>query len=52
VPLRRGERIRLETPGGGGYGPPAERAPEAIRRDLALGYVDGHAARRDYGWRD
>jgi N-methylhydantoinase B len=37
--LRRGERVRLETPGGGGYGDPARRAPEARARDLALGYV-------------
>ncbi|MBM3554115.1 MAG: hydantoinase B/oxoprolinase family protein [Alphaproteobacteria bacterium] len=37
--LRRGERLRLETPGGGGYGDPARRAPEARARDLALGYV-------------
>jgi N-methylhydantoinase B len=47
--LRRGERLRLETPGGGGYGPPEERAPAAIARDVALGYVTEEAARRDYG---
>jgi N-methylhydantoinase B len=47
--LRRGDRLRLETPGGGGYGPPAERDPAAIARDLALGYVTEAAARRDYG---
>jgi N-methylhydantoinase B len=50
VPLRRGDRVRLETPGGGGYGDPATRDPAAIRRDLALGYVTEAAARRDYGW--
>lgn len=37
--LKRGQRIRLETPGGGGYGDPAKRAASAIERDLALGYV-------------
>jgi N-methylhydantoinase B len=37
--LRRGERIRLETPGGGGYGPPGERPAELAERDLRLGYV-------------
>jgi N-methylhydantoinase B len=47
--LRRGGRLRLETPGGGGYGPPAERDSAAIRRDLALGYVTEAASRRDYG---
>jgi N-methylhydantoinase B len=39
IKLKRGERVRLETPGGGGYGDPAERSPDAIARDLALGYV-------------
>ncbi len=37
--LKRGERLRLETPGGGGYGNPAERTKEAIERDRTLGYV-------------
>ncbi|MBL0929857.1 MAG: hydantoinase B/oxoprolinase family protein [Alphaproteobacteria bacterium] len=37
--LKRGERLRLETPGGGGYGNPAERPKEAIERDRTLGYV-------------
>lgn len=39
VKLAKGERVRLETPGGGGYGPAAERAPEAIAHDLRSGYV-------------
>ncbi len=39
VPLQRGDRIRLETSGGGGFGDPARRAPEAVARDGALGYV-------------
>ena len=47
--IRRGQRLRLETPGGGGFGDPCERAPGAVLRDLALGYVDAGAARRDYG---
>jgi N-methylhydantoinase B len=37
--IGRGERLRLETPGGGGYGPAAERPRELIERDLALGYT-------------
>ncbi|MDE3237747.1 MAG: hydantoinase B/oxoprolinase family protein [Paracoccaceae bacterium] len=37
--LARGDRIRLETPGGGGWGDPDKRAPEARARDLHLGYV-------------
>ncbi len=37
--LTRGQRVRLETPGGGGYGDPAKRSPEARARDRALDYV-------------
>jgi N-methylhydantoinase B len=43
IRLEKGDRVRLETPGGGGYGPAAERAPEAIQRDLDNGYVTGPA---------
>lgn len=39
VKLVRGERIRLESPGGGGWGDPAGRDPEAAARDVAMGYV-------------
>lgn len=39
VRLRPGQRLRLETPGGGGWGPPAHRDPAAITRDHRLGYV-------------
>ena len=41
VKLRRGQRVRLETPGGGGYGNAQERHEELIRNDLAQGYVSG-----------
>jgi N-methylhydantoinase B len=39
IRLRRGDRVRLETPGGGGYGAPAERSAEARRHDRAMGYA-------------
>ncbi len=39
IHINRGQRVRLETPGGGGYGPPAARTPEATTRDVQLGYV-------------
>ncbi|MCB4824950.1 hydantoinase B/oxoprolinase family protein [Roseicella aerolata] len=39
VPLQKGDRVRLETSGGGGFGDPAARDPAARARDLALGYV-------------
>jgi len=41
VKLRRGQRVRLETPGGGGYGNAQERPEGLIRNDLAQGYVSG-----------
>ena len=39
VALKAGKRVRLETPGGGGWGDPARRDPAATERDRALGYV-------------
>jgi len=54
IPLKRGRKVRLETPGGGGYGNPAERPADAVARDVALGYITEEAADRDYGtaWRE
>src|SRR5262249_57966882 len=48
-PIAAGEVVRIKTGGGGGYGPPSERAPDAIRRDVREGYVSSEAARRDDG---
>ena len=39
VALSAGGRLRLETPGGGGWGEQAARDPGAAARDLRLGYV-------------
>lgn len=39
IHLRRGDRVRLETPGGGGYGSPAQRTAAARERDRRMGYV-------------
>ena len=46
--IRRGQKVRLETPGGGGFGDPKERDPARIARDLRLGYVTAESAQRDY----
>jgi N-methylhydantoinase B len=43
IRLVRGDRVRLETPGGGGWGPPAGRPPAARAADEALGYGHGDA---------
>jgi N-methylhydantoinase B len=48
IHIRRGQKVRLETPGGGGFGNPAERDPVSVARDVRLGYVTREAARRDY----
>jgi len=48
IKLRRGQRVRLETPGGGGYGLATERDPELIAEDVRLGYVSAEAAREHY----
>ena len=37
------------TAGGGGYGDPIERAPDAVARDVRYGYVSREAAHATYG---
>ena len=41
IALKAGDRVRVETPGGGGYGDPARRDPALRRRDAELGYGVG-----------
>ena len=48
IHLEHRQRVRLETPGGGGYGDPLERDPLHIANDVNLGYVTQEAAARDY----
>ncbi|ARP89042.1 5-oxoprolinase [Bordetella genomosp. 9] len=50
IVLEPGESVRIETPGGGGYGAPAQRAPERLQRDLLDGKVSEAAAREHYGF--
>ena len=50
-PIMAGEIVRIMTGGGGGWGPPAGRDREAVRRDVREGYVSADAAERDYGLR-
>jgi N-methylhydantoinase B len=37
--MKAGQRCILQTAGGGGYGPPCERAAEDVARDIGEGYV-------------
>ncbi|MEO3826261.1 hydantoinase B/oxoprolinase family protein [Actinomadura sp. B10D3] len=48
VPLHDGEVICQLTAGGGGWGDPAERDPEAVAADVLAGYVSVRAAAEDY----
>ena len=49
IKLRRGQRLLLRTPGGGGYGPAHARDPAEVAADVRDGYVSREAAARDYG---
>jgi N-methylhydantoinase B/oxoprolinase/acetone carboxylase alpha subunit len=42
--LTPGDWIAVKTPGGGGYGPAAERDPAMVQRDIARGYYTADEA--------
>lgn len=44
-----GDVIEFYSAGGGGYGDPGERDPEAVKKDVLYGYVSVEKAKRDYG---
>jgi len=41
--------VRVETPGGGGFGDPGQRNPEKVARDLRDGKITQSVARETYG---
>ena len=47
--LRRGDVIRIETGGGGGWGHPFDREPERVLADVLGGYVSPARALEHYG---
>ncbi len=47
--LEPGDRVIAIGGGGGGYGNPKKRDPEAVLKDVKNGYVSVEGARRDYG---
>jgi N-methylhydantoinase B len=49
LPLRAGDKVVMETGGGGGWGEPFERDPEAVLRDVADGFVSLERAAERYG---
>jgi N-methylhydantoinase B len=49
IVLAAGESVRIETPGGGGFGAPADRTLEALAADLRDGIISLACAERNYG---
>jgi len=49
IRLKQGHRIRIESPGGGGFGSPIERDPELVAKDVRLGLISIEAASDQYG---
>lgn len=49
VALAEGDRLRICSPGGGGFGPPDERDLEAVARDVEQQLLDAGEAQRVYG---
>ena len=47
--LQPGDRVHIDPPGGGGYGDPLLRDPQAVLRDVIEGYASIEGAERDYG---
>ncbi len=54
IKLKAGQAVRLETPGGGGYGAASGRSADAVARDVARGLVSEAEADAAYGtdWRE
>lgn len=54
ITLKAGQAVRLQTPGGGGYGRADDRSHEAIARDVARGLISDVEADAVYGtkWRE
>lgn len=48
--IKYGQRLRLSLPGGGGYGPPADRARSDIAADIEAEYITPAQAKDAYGY--
>jgi N-methylhydantoinase B len=49
VPIEEGDEFTRPSAGGGGVGDPLLRDPDAVKEDVADGYVSIERARKDYG---
>lgn len=47
--LKRGDVVIVESAGGGGYGNPLDRDPEAVAADVVQGYITSDRAQEAYG---
>jgi N-methylhydantoinase B len=47
--LSPGDRVVMDAAGGGGFGDPFERDPDAVAHDVAQGYVSVEKAGKQYG---
>jgi N-methylhydantoinase B len=48
LPLAKGDIVRIVTGNGGGWGEPADRAPERVRADIENGFISIETALRVY----
>jgi len=49
IEVAEGDVIRVETPGGGGFGDPLQRDPALVARDVGRAYYTAHEARERWG---
>jgi N-methylhydantoinase B len=49
IQLAAGDRVRVGTPGGGGYGDPLARNPALVLHDVAMGYYTADEAAEKFG---
>ena len=50
IEMKPGDRVRVLAPGGGGFGIPAERSPQAVDDDIAEGFISVKEAEDKYGF--
>ncbi|ASM74967.1 MULTISPECIES: hydantoinase B/oxoprolinase family protein [Roseobacteraceae] len=50
IALKAGDRVRVRTPGGGGYGPAKDRDPALVAEDVRLGRYTAEEAAQLFGW--
>ena len=50
ITLAPGDRVRVRTPGGGGYGDPAKRDPALVAEDVRLGRYTADQAKALFDW--